>query len=200
MSPRIRALLVLTATMGAIVGPLGTWMEANMGRHMLIQFPLILTAGGLLGPALPAAGRQRVADLNAHGLPGLLLFLVVTAFWMVPRALDLSLLSSEIEFAKVTSLLGAGAAIQLSWRAAGPVVQVFFLGNWAWMSAAVGLSYQNNPEQLCNFYLADQQVVAGQGLVVLPLILTLAWIVSLIQSGYLWDLRPDKPGGRYGEN
>lgn len=195
MSPRVRAFLALAATLGATMVPLGTWMEANMARHMLIQFPLILTAGGFLGPALPAASRRRIADFNAHGLPGLLLFLAVTAFWMVPRALDLSLLSSRIEFAKVASLLCAGAAIRLSWRAAGPVVQAFFLGNWAWMSAAVGLSYQDNPERLCNFYLADQQVVAGQGLVALPLILTLAWTVLLIKSGYLRDLRPDKPGG-----
>lgn len=53
------------------------------------------------------------------------------------------------------------------------------------MSAAVGLSYQANPQRLCNFYLAAQQGWAGEGLVALALIVALVWMVALARTGQL---------------
>lgn len=167
--------------------PLSNWLEADMARHMLLQFPLLLLAGTQLGLALPAGARRRMLRWNAHGLSGLALFVVVTGVWMIPRALDMVLLSTAMEAAKFVSLLAAGAALSISWRAATPVVQAFFLGNWAWMSAFVGLLYQDNPARLCNFYLVDQQVFAGRGLVALAVALPLVWLVQLVKSGYLRD-------------
>jgi hypothetical protein len=164
-----------------------------MARHMLVQFPLLVGAGALLGRSLPPRARKGVAAFNAHGLAGFTLFLLVTAFWMIPRALDEALLSPAIEVAKFASLVAAGAALALSWRAAPPVVQAFFVGNWAWMSAVVGLLYTDAPARLCNFYLLDQQTVAGRGLVALAIIVPLAWIVSLARSGYLAELLSDAP-------
>lgn len=159
--------------------PFGIWLEESMVRHMLIQFPLILATGVLLGFAMPVRIQQRITCFNAYGLSGLILFMLVTAFWMIPRALDHALLSPGVEFAKVLSLLVAGMAIQCSWRPAGLVIQTFFIGNWSWMSAAVGLTYQTSSTRLCNFYLVDQQILTGQGLTIIPLILVSAWIVSL---------------------
>lgn len=193
MTRRAQILLALSVLLVAVVvPPLRAWMEGDMARHMLLQFPLLLLAGGLLALLLPGDVRGRVARWNAHGIVGLALFLLVSAFWMIPRALDEALLSNGTEAAKFASLLGAGAALQLSWQPAGPVVQAFFLGNWAWMSAAVGLLYQDSPARLCNFYLLDQQSVAGQGLVALALIVPLGWIISLARSGYLTDLLSDE--------
>ena len=193
MSPRLRILLALSTIAACALPPLRGWLEADMARHMLMQFPLLLAAGALLGTSLPRRGRQSVAAFNAHGLAGFALFLLATAFWMIPRALDEALLSPAIEVAKFASLVAAGAALALSWRAAPPVVQAFFVGNWAWMSAAVGLLYEDAPARLCNFYLLDQQAVAGRGLVALAVIVPLAWIVSLARSGYLADLLSDAP-------
>jgi hypothetical protein len=50
------------------------------------------------------------------------------AVLMVPRVLDLALLRPEVEGAKLAALLLAGAALRLSWRPAGLVLQFFF---WA---------------------------------------------------------------------
>ncbi len=52
-----------------------------------------------------------------------------------------------------------------SFRAAPLAVQAFFVGNWVWMTATVGLLYQNAPQQLCVNYLIGTQLRAGQGLV-----------------------------------
>ncbi len=196
MSPRLNALLALATIAACALPPLRGWLEADMARHMLVQFPLLVAAGALLAASLPHRVRGRIAAFNAHGLAGFALFLLVTAFWMIPRALDEALLSSGIEVAKFASLIAAGAALPLSWQAAPPVVQAFFVGNWAWMSAAVGLLYTDAPARLCNFYLLDQQTVAGRGLVVLALLVPLAWIVSLVRSGYLADLLSDAPRHR----
>ncbi|WP_332671692.1 hypothetical protein [Aromatoleum sp.] len=193
LSARLCAIVALSAISACAVPPLRGWLEADMARHMLMQFPLLVAAGALLGASLPGPGRDAIAAFNAHGLAGFAMFLLVTAFWMIPRALDEALLSPAVEAAKFASLVTAGAAMALSWRAAPPVVQAFFVGNWAWMSAAVGLLYEDAPARLCNFYLLDQQTVAGRGLVALAVIVPLAWIVSLARSGYLADLLSDAP-------
>lgn len=187
-----RVALALAVVAASGLPPLRTWLEADMARHMLMQFPLLLLGGALMASTLPFGFRRRLDACNAHGLSGLLFFLLVSGFWMVPRALDEALLSGWVELAKVASLVGAGAALQLSWRAAGPIVQIFFLGNWAWMSAAVGLLYQDVTARLCNFYLLDQQLVAGQGLVALAVVVPLIWVGALIRSGYLGSFLSDE--------
>ncbi|CAI07751.1 hypothetical protein [Aromatoleum aromaticum] len=191
MSGRACVALALAVVAASGLPPLRAWLEADMARHMLLQFPLLLLAGGLLASALPARLRRCIDACNVHGLSGLFLFLLVSGFWMVPRALDEALLSVWVELAKFGSLLGAGAGLQLSWRAAAPIVQAFFLGNWAWMSAAVGLLYQDVTVRLCNLYLLDQQLVAGRGLVVLALVLPVIWVGTLARSGYLGNFLSD---------
>lgn len=193
MSRRLRTLLALSAIAACALPPSRGWLEADMARHMLVQFPLLVAAGALVGASLPRRVGERLAAFNAHGLAGFALFLLVTAFWMIPRALDEALLSPGIEAAKFASLVAAGAGLPLSLRAAAPVVQAFFIGNWVWMSAAVGLLYEDAPARLCNFYLLDQQALAGRGLVALAVIVPLAWVVSIVRSGYLADFLSDAP-------
>lgn len=190
---RLSALVAPSLIAACALPPLRGWLEADMARHMLVQFPLLVAAGALLGTPMPPGARERLGAFNTYGLAGFALFLLVTAFWMIPRALDEALLAPAIEVAKFASLVAAGTALRLSWRAAPPVVQAFFVGNWAWMSAAVGLLYEDAPARLCNFYLLDQQSVAGRGLVALAVIVPLAWVVSLARSGYLADLLSDAP-------
>lgn len=161
----------------ACLPPLRGWLEADMARHMLLQFPALLLAGVALAGILPAAVRARIADCNAHGVAGLLLCLLVLSFWMIPRALDEALRAEPVALAKASSLIVAGTALRLSWRPAGPVVQLFFLGNWAWMGATVGLLYRQWPSRLCNAYLVDDQATAGMGLVVLAAAVPLAWLL-----------------------
>lgn len=185
MSPRRFALLGATLLAIGTAPSLRTWLEADMARHMLAQFPLLTLAGAAFASALPSRARGAVAAFNAHGLAGLLFCLLVSAFWMIPRALDQALLSFPVELAKIATLLAAGGALQLSWRRAGLVVQTFFIGNWAWMTAVVGLLYQDMSTRLCNGYLLDQQVVAGQGLVALAIVLPTALIALLAKRGVL---------------
>lgn len=178
-TPRTQAALGLALCVLLAWPPLRHALEASMWRHMVLQFPLLMAAGALLAAALPPRARGAVARWNAHGIAGLVLVAVVLAVLMVPRVLDLALRDPAIEAAKVAVLLGAGAALRLSWRPAGLVVQGFFLGNMLPMTAVVGQLYIDAPLRLCNAYLLDDQARLGQWLIALAALLALGWLAQV---------------------
>ena len=150
-----------------------------MWRHMLVQFPLLLLAGAGLAGDLPARVRVGVACWNAHGISGLVAVALVLAVLMVPRVLDLALVSLPIEAAKCAALVLAGAALRLSWQPAGWLVQGFFLGNVLPMTAVVGQLYIDSPVRVCNAYLLDDQTRLGQWLVGCAIAVALGWLVGV---------------------
>lgn len=164
-------------------------MEASMWRHMMLQFPAWMTVGALLAAALPASARRRVARWNAHGIAGLVAVAVVLALLMVPRVLDLSLQRPLVEALKLAALLGAGAALALSWQRAGLVLQFFFLGNVLPMMVVVGSLYIDSPLRLCNAYLLDDQVRLGRWLIGLAALVATAW---LIRAGWVLTRSPEQ--------
>lgn len=178
-TPRTQAALGLALCVLLAWPTLRQALEASMWRHMVLQFPLLMAAGALLAAALPPRARGAVARWNAHGIAGLVLVACVLAVLMVPRVLDLALRDPAIEAAKVAVLLGAGAALRLSWRAAGLVVQGFFLGNMLPMTAVVGQLYIDAPLRLCNAYLLDDQARLGQWLIALAVLLALGWLAQV---------------------
>ena len=178
-TPRTQAALGLALCVLLAWPALRHALEASMWRHMVLQFPLLMAAGALLAAALPPRARGAVARWNAHGIAGLVGVACVLAVLMVPRVLDLALRDPAIEAAKVAVLLGAGAALRLSWRAAGLVVQGFFLGNVLPMTAVVGQLYIDAPLRLCNAYLLDDQARLGQWLIALAVLLALGWLAQV---------------------
>ena len=154
-------------------------VESSMTAHMLLQYALLMLAGGLLAARVPARWRAPLARWNALGIAGLLGAAIVLAFAMVPRLLDLALVDARVEAAKLSALLLAGAALRLSWRPAGIVVQAFFLGNVLPMTGVAGMLYQDAPLRLCNAYRLDDQQSLGLGLVGLAVGVCAAWLAAL---------------------
>ena len=154
-------------------------LEASMWRHMVLQAPLWMLAGALLAGGLGLRARARVARWNAHGISGLLYAALVLALLMVPRVLDLALVSPAVEAAKCAALVLAGAALRLSWRPAGLVVQGFFLGNVLPMAVVVGQLYIDSPTRVCNAYLLGDQDRLGQWLVTIAAVLAMVWLVQV---------------------
>ena len=178
-SPRTQAALGLALCVVLAWPPLRHALEASMWRHMVLQFPLLMAAGALLAAALPPRARGAVARWNAHGIAGLVGVAMVLGVLMVPRVLDLALRDGATEAAKCAALVLAGAALRLSWRAAGLVVQGFFLGNVLPMTAVVGQLYIDAPLRLCNAYLLDDQARLGQWLIALAVLLALGWLAQV---------------------
>ena len=186
-TPR-RQVLVALAWMALLLVPaVRQWLTASMWRHMALQFPLWMLAGAWLAAGLPPAVRTCAARWNAHGISGLVATGTVLAVLMVPRVLDLALVSAPIEAAKCVALVVAGTALRLSWRAAGLVVQGFFLGNMLPMTAVVGQLYIDSPLRLCNAYLLDDQARLGQWLVATAALLAVGWLAQVAW----WAVRRD---------
>ena len=145
--------------------PVRAALESVMILHMLVQIPLLAVAGGIGAVALPRRWRDQLAPWNRIGLTGTLLALVVSTWWMVPRALDGALSSGGMELLKfLTVPLLVGAPVALSWRELPFVGKGFVLANVLPMWAVVGWMYVVAPVRVCNYYLVDQQVSAGYGL------------------------------------
>lgn len=151
-----------------LLPPVRQYSESSMSLHMLLQYPALMGAGALLATALPRRGAVLLHALqrcNELGLAGLVLAASTMAVLMVPRLLDLALVDARVESLKLLALLCSGAALALSWRRAGVVVQAFFLGNVLPMLAVVGTLYQDSTVRLCNAYLLDDQQTLGAALV-----------------------------------
>lgn len=174
--PRLQATGAVVLLLVLLLPPVRHGLEAGMWRHMMLQFPLCMAAGALLAGALPQGARARIARWNAHGAAGLLGSGLVLAILMVPRALDLALVHPGVELAKFAALLATGAALRLSWRQSGLVLQFFFLGNVLGMMAVVGMLYIDSPLRLCNAYLLDDQARLGRWLVSVATVLATAWL------------------------
>lgn len=168
-------------------------LEASMLRHMLLQGPLLLLAGALLAGAAGARARAALARWNAHGISGLLLAAGVLSLLMVPRALDLALVAPPVEAAKFALLVLAGAALRLSWRPAGLLVQAFFLGNLLPMTAVAGQLYADSPVRVCNAYLLDDQARLGEWLIALACACAVLWLAQVARALVLREERGRAP-------
>lgn len=154
-------------------------LERQMWTHMLVQFPALLLAGALLAHGVRPAWQQRIAAWNAHGITGLVFAAAVLALSMIPRLLDLALVDLRIESLKFSALLLSGAALRISWRPAGIVVQGFFLGNVLPMMASAGWLYEEMPMRLCNAYRLDEQQWLGQTLTGIAAVIAALWLVQV---------------------
>lgn len=152
-----------------LVTPARTAAESSMTAHMLIQFPWLLLSGALLAEGLPTRWRKAVEPWNELGIAGLVGSACTLAVLMVPRVLDLALVDGAVEAVKLSALVATGAALRLSWQRAGVVVQAFFLGNVLWMTAVVGLLYQDSAARVCNAYRLDDQQRLGLALVLVSI-------------------------------
>lgn len=140
-------------------------LESVMILHMLVQIPLLAVAGALTAKALAPRWRATLETWNENGISGILMAAIVSSWWMVPRALDAALASPAMELAKFISLpLFVGAPLALSWSRLGAMGRGFVVANVLPMWAVVGWLYLAAPVRVCNFYLVEDQSVAGMGL------------------------------------
>jgi hypothetical protein len=151
------------------------WLEADMARHMLVEFPLVIALGALLARIAPSRIDAAVARFDRMGLTGWLFASLAAAYWMIPAALDAAIASATVNAVKLASLALAGFFLHGAMRRSPMAIEAFFVGNFAWMAATVGLVYQEADTQLCLSYLADSQKGAGRGLVIVAIACLVAW-------------------------
>lgn len=175
MAPAAVALWLLIA-----LTPAGTMLEATMTGHVLVEIPLLVAVGVVLGARVEPSLWRVLVPLNSGGIPGVLIATFALAFWMIPRWLDAALSDPVVAFAKYVSLpVLVGMPLAWSWRRMHPiargVVKIEFLS----MLFRLGWLYLISPERLCNNYLLGDQLWLGRGFLVVGVALSVAWLVPL---------------------
>ncbi len=162
-------------------------LESTMWLQMLLQIPLLITAG-VLASRVISSEPSWLRRWNRQGISGLVLTAGVVAFWMIPRILDAAVEHVGVDLLKASTVWTVGVIGAVSWRAAGAIVQLFVLGNMAWMMATVGLLLLEAPTRLCVNYGTSDQQFTGYGLL---LVTVFAVVKALLRASVPRPLRTD---------
>ena len=159
-------------------------LESSMPSHMLLQLPLLIFGGGLIGSSLQPGLASLHNRYDPHGIATILIAVFALAFWMLPRSLDAALADSVTEGAKFITVPGLiGIPLALAWSRLPVVARGFVVGNLISMLAVVGWLYLAAPVRVCNFYLTSDQSLTGKGLLCLSATIGLYWLVRALAGG-----------------
>lgn len=157
------------------------FLESNMSLHMLVQMPGLVVTGWFVGKYLMERFPNFFMKWNGNGIPGIILFVFVTTYWMIPRAMDDSLVLTLIEVLKYTSLPIVGLLLADSWGKIKGVGRAFIFLNYLSMFGLMGWLYIDAPIQMCNSYLISEQQTLGWaflGVTGLMVVYTLVMVFS----------------------
>lgn len=159
--------------------PVGRWLESSMTSHVLVELPLLVSFGFILGKQQYARYDAGLKLINRGGIFGIIVVSFMLAFWMIPRWLDASLNNYWVAYAKYVSMLTIGILLALSWPKAHPITRAIVKIEFLTMLYRLGWIYLISPERLCNNYLLSDQVWLGRGFLVVGLILAISWLLPV---------------------
>lgn len=166
-----------------------------MVLHMTVQLPLLIAVGLLLAAEVRPHEPRWLMEADWLGIPGLLLVIFATTFWMLPRSLDSALADPRMDFAKFVSLpLLVGLPLGLSWRRLPILGRAFVFANFLSKLGAVGGLFLAAPARLCAYYRLDQQELAGWTLIAIALALGMTWFFAAFVGWTPAAAKPDHAG------
>jgi hypothetical protein len=161
-----------------ILPPSKEYLESIMLLHMLVQLPLLIFSGWLIGKITKNQSMKFLGIWNTDGVPGIILFVFITMYWMLPRALDEAVTINYIEIFKFISLPLAGLFLRDSWEKIQSLGRGFIFLNYLSMFGLMAWLYIDSPIQICNNYLETQQKALGWGF----LIITIGMVLYILQA------------------
>lgn len=145
-----------------VMPPVADFMESLMVIHMHMQMPMLVIAGFLMAKVFQDRFPVFFEKWNANGIPGILLFVIVMGYWMLPRTMDEALAVPFVEAFKFISLpFLAGVPLRNSWRKISPGLKNGLIIGFAVAFLGLGWLYIASPVQLCNNYLVIEQITLG---------------------------------------
>ncbi|MFE8697258.1 hypothetical protein ACFYKT_13010 [Cytobacillus sp. FJAT-53684] len=160
------------------IPPLTAYMESIMLLHMLVQLPLLILAGCLIGKPVINKFHTFFTHWNTNGIPGIIIFVFITMYWMLPRAIDEAVTIDLVELFKFIGLPIVGLCLRDSWKKLQTLGKSFIFLNYLSMFGLMAWLYIDSPIQICNNYLETQQKVLGWGF----LVITIWMILYLLQA------------------
>lgn len=167
-----------------IIPPVANLMESVMIIHMHMQMPILVITGFLMSPFFQTKFPRFFEKWNHSGIPGILLFIIIVGYWMLPRTMDEALELWAVELFKFISLpFLAGVPLRDSWKkleqaGKNTVIIIFSIA-----FIVMGWLYINATMQLCNNYLLIEQITLGWGF----LTMGIAFVIFL---GYRFFFNP----------
>ena len=151
-------------------------LESGMVSHVLLELPLLIASGMLIGGFIAERWPQLPARVERYSPATLLIALFTFLYWMLPQSLDASLANSADAAIKLISLpLLLGLPLALSGLRTSPITKWFVICNLLSMLLVLGWLYMEAPVRLCNFYLQGEQKRLGQLMLMLAGGLSLYW-------------------------
>src|SRR5699024_244061 len=160
-----------------LLPPVASWMESIMIVHMLVQLPSLIAAGYVIGKVIIRLFPRFFVKWNGNGVPGILIAVFITTYWMLPRAMDEALTFWYIEGFKFMSLPLAGVFIADSWRKLTGIGRGFLFLNYLSMFGLMAWLYIDSPIQICNNYLEAEQKALGWGFA----FITMCMVLYIVQ-------------------
>ena len=170
-----------------IFPPVAQLMESIMIIHMHMQMPLLVISGMLMASFFQKKYPAFFAKWNENGLPGLLLFSIIMAYWLLPRTMDDALTSWIVQGFKYVGLpLLAGVPLRDSWPKLSKKLKNIVWTCFAVVFVLMGMLYILSPVQLCNNYLMAEQITLGWGFITMAvcMIIYLAYVLFVDTSDY----------------
>ncbi|MFC3040651.1 hypothetical protein ACFOGI_10370 [Virgibacillus xinjiangensis] len=160
--------------------PVVTLAESIMAIHMHMQMPLFVIAGMLMAPFFQKKFPGLFSKWNQDGVPGILLFMIIMLYWLLPRTMDEALTIPAVEIFKFISLpFLAGVPLRDSWS---KLTGMWKNGVYITSAAACGIMawlYIASPTQLCNSYLIVEQKTLGWAFLFLAISILIYFIQLL---------------------
>lgn len=171
--------------------PLARALESRMTTHMLVQIPLLVLGGWLLGGHLATRYRARQAACAPLRWSLLLLAAATLSVWMIPRLLDMAVESAAADAAKVASLvLLGGLPLRLAWLHLGPVARGLVHVEALASLWRIGWLFLSSPARLCTQYGLDDQQRLGS------LMLQVGAVYAVWLAWCALNLAPGRPISR----
>lgn len=149
-----------------IIPPVANLMESVMIIHMHMQMPMLVIAGFFMGKFVLGRFPRFFEKWNQNGVPGIILFVIILVYWMLPRTMDEALSMYSVELFKFISLpFLAGIPLRDSWKKLSSAWKNALIISFTVLFAGMGLLYIISPVQLCNNYLLIDQIILGWGFI-----------------------------------
>lgn len=165
--------------------PVRTLAESIMVVHMHMQMPLLVFVGMLFTPFIKSKFPHFFEKWNQNGVPGIVLFMIIMIYWMIPRTMDEALTITTVEMFKFISLpFLAGVPLRDSWNKLSRKGKNIIFISFIMLFGVMGWLYTASPVQLCNNYLIKEQRALGITFLITSLCIFIYFIQSLFVKGY----------------
>lgn len=171
-----------------ILPPVSNLLESIMIVHMHMQMPLLVFAGFLMARYFQIRFSSFFETWNSNGVPGIILFIIVSIYWMLPRAMDEALSLQSVALFKFFSLpFLAGIPLRDSWVKISLTVKTTIFIGFKVLFFGMGWLYIYSPVQLCNNYLLIEQITLGWGFITTAMCMVIYMLYNIFTDSSQYE-------------